>query len=139
MDLSQMTPDEAFALGFATKIASISQRTGRPFNELLQEGVEKVAGILDSSVSGLLGNGLTAAKDLGGVALLAAGTLPPLLGASIGTGLAKMTDVDDRDEKEIQNRKLISRYNELAGQARLRSVLRNQFNGPTSSGRMGRL
>lgn len=139
MDLSQMTADEAFALGFATKIASISQATGRSFAELMQEGVTKVAGILDSSISGLLGTGLTAAKDVGSTGLLMAGLAPPLLGAAVGTGLAKMTDVDDRDEKEIQNRKLISRYQELAGQARLRSVLRNQFNSRMSPGRPSRL
>lgn len=132
-----MTPKQAFKLAFLQHLVD----RGYTMDEVraaTAEAVEKTAGLGDMA-SNTWNLGLDAVRSLGntakGVGLIGALTAPPLIGAGLGYGAAKLTDWDDVDAEESKKRELIELYRRHTQQAKLNRVakLRREGRQPTFS------
>lgn len=118
----------AFKVAFLAKCAQAG---------LSMEEIEvKVAGLTDlitepykALVSGA--KNLASTSGTLGAATLLAG--PPIAGAALGYGAAKLTDLNDENPDETKIHELISEYNRLGEQARVNRELRTgKLNAPRS-------
>lgn len=106
-----LTAHEAFKCGFLSRCIEDGlapeeiARSVKVACDLLEK--EAVVGSLLSSVAELGKGAVGAAAHYGIPAAIVA---PPLLGAAGAYGLAKMTDIDDRDVEDVKNREVIDEY-----------------------------
>ena len=103
-----LTSRQAFKAGFLHRCI----RDGLTLRDAT-EIVEKAASIADTLV-GLPGKAVDlAGKTLDNVwpvaktGLIGAAAAPPIIGAGLGYGLAKATDIDDTDVDEVKKREII--------------------------------
>lgn len=93
-------------------------------------------GLLDK----LLGSALDVGKGVAGTAahygIPAAILAPPILGAAGGYGLAKLTDIDDRDVADIKDREVIDEYHRQTEKLQRRKAVRDFLKNRQTSGRM---
>lgn len=116
-----LTPREAFKAGFLLKCAELGL-SGNEAEALVKSAhVAVKQGFLGSLLSGAkdvgsaaagLGTGLASGiANWGIVPALAAGIVaPPAIGAGVGYGLGRLTDIDDEDVDSIKQQELIDEY-----------------------------
>ena len=81
--------------------------------------------LVDKGLGALQGT----ASALGHYGIPLAIAAPPVLGGMAGYGLAKMTDIDDTDVSEIQNRELVDEYRRQAEGLRNEAAARRGRSG----------
>lgn len=130
-----MTPRENFKFGFLVRCAEegldaddararalrgltlVKAAEGGPFDVLWQ------------GAKGLGSAGMTAARHLGGLALLGGVATPALIGGAAGLGVAGARE-REVDPEEVRNQELIAAYNYHADQARRRALFRTLSRPP---------
>lgn len=118
--MSDLTPAQAFKLAFLQDCAARGLSLEQ-IRHAVKEAAAKTASLTDlatrpyNAAFDALGSLGSTAKLVGGLGLIAG---PPLLGAGLGYGAAKLTDWDDMDAEEAKKRELIETYRRFAAQAR---------------------
>lgn len=107
-----LTPREAFKYGFLGRCVE----EGMSLPEAHQQvklAIDKMAG-LSFMIEKPMGAGVDAVKGLGkavwSAGIPAALAIPPVLGGLAGYGLARATDINDKDEKEVKSDELKDEY-----------------------------
>ena len=128
---------QGFKAGFLLKCAEAGLSEGE-IAALLDHVLSKDAALSDL-ITTPYNMGMNAISNLthyggiaGGAALLAA---PIGVGAGVGYGAAKLTDLDDEDPSETKLREQINEYLRLAEQARLNRAMRDGQQQRPRSGR----
>lgn len=120
-----LTTNEAFKVGFLTRCAEVGLSQAE-IVQAVKTAQDKLAS-LGSAIGNVVGSVANTATSVGVPTALIA---PPVLGGLAGYGLAKATDIDDTDVKEIQDRELLDVYkaetDKLKRQQAVRSFRKNQ-------------
>jgi hypothetical protein len=132
-----LTNREAFKFGFLQKcaLAGLSDEDIISLATKLAEEIEKRAGVVGSTISGVSRLASSGLSTLGSYAIPAALLAPPAAGALGGYGLAKLMDSRDIDADEIKNRELAEEYERQAQRIRKRKALA-AIVAPTSRNRL---
>lgn len=122
-----MTPREAFKFGFLHRCTC----DGIP--------LEKAAASVKTA-TGFFGSIVDAGKSIGsgvaGYAIPTALVAPPILGGLAGYGAARLTDVDDNDVKDIQDRELIDSYRREAARLQRQKTIKDYAKFRKRTGRI---
>ena len=91
-----MTDYQQFATGF---IAECTAR-GLTVDEMKKVADDVIAKVKTAGIGDMLGSVAGATANVAKIPLLLAAVAPPLLGAAVGHGFAKATDIDPKSEVE---------------------------------------
>lgn len=117
---------DAFKVGFLSRCIE-----DKLTPEQISYSVKLAYDLLEKQADGILSSLFNTGKDLvGGTAhysLPALAAAPWLLGASGGYGLAKLTDIDESDVKDIKNKEVIDEYNRQTENLKRRKAVQEFF------------
>lgn len=122
-----MTSKEAFKIGYLSRCVE----DGLSNDEILgsvKTASDKLAGLTDA-----VGKLIT---TVGGIGVPLALAVPPGLGILGGYGLAKATDVDERDVKDLQRQEVLDTYRRESERARRQKALRDYAKYRQRTGRV---
>lgn len=131
-----LSAHEAFKVGFLARCVE---------DGLLPEQIEasaKVAAdlmekqaVIGPILSGAAEIGKGALGTVANYGLPTAIVAPPLLGGLLGYGLAKATDIDDRDVEDVKNREVIDEYNRQTEKLQRQKAVRDYLKSKQKTSR----
>jgi len=123
-----LTAREAFKVGFVARCVEHGM-TAQQMAGAVKAAMDKLA------LFGAVGDAATALTQLvGSVGVPLALAAPPILGGIAGAGLAKATDVTDKDVADIKDREVIDTYRTEAAKVRRQQAIRRLQQAKQSRG-----
>lgn len=133
-----LSAKDAFKVGFLARCVENQMTPDQMLDRI------KVASDLLDKRAGIIGGAIDKIYDVGkGLGEFALGTglplalaAPPIVGGVAGYGLARATDIDDRDVEEIKDREVLDEYKRQTDQLRRLRAVRDYQKAKQRTGRV---